>query len=125
MSIKIAGPDTSTNRAFKCADVVVCLQIPNHILFSWHSNATANTDYIDLVNKSIEHGAIKICSSATRFHKRICDKASYISREHKRKNWRKRNEYLLKYTYFDVKSNEIVNVEKLETRMNNSVENYR
>ena len=128
MSIKIVGVKASTNRATTSTGVTFCLHIPNHILHSWYCTATTSTDYIDLVNKSIEHGAVKISSTATRLHERICAKASYISHEYKKKNWRKRSEYLLKCTYLDVKDDEVVNVNKLETRLqqlNNSVDSYR
>ena len=106
------------------------MHIPNHILHSWYCTATTSTDidYIDLVNKSIEYGAVKISSTASRLHECIRAKANYIYHQYKKKNWRKQSEYLLKCTYFDVKRDEVVNVKKLETRLqqlNNSVESYR
>ena len=101
MVTKIVGIDSCkhTCRAAK-KDIVLCLQIPNHLLHSWYCDHDVDADYIDLANKSIDHGAIKITSSATRLHAKV----RYIGGEYKRK---KRSDYLMKYSHFDVRSNEI------------------
>ena len=128
MVTRIVGVDASKYRAVADPDVVFCLQTPNHRLYSWYCEQPANTDYIDLINKDIDHGIIKIASTATRLQERIRQRACYISSEYKRKNWRKRSDYLTKYTHFDVKYNEVVNVSLLEEKidsLNAIVEDYR
>ena len=130
MATRIVGVDASKHRAFADPDVVFCLQTPNHRLYSWYCEHPANTDYIvvDLINKDIDHGVTKIASSATRLQERIRKRACYISSEYKRKNWRKRSDYLTKCTHFDVKYNEVVNISLLEEKMNSLnaiVEDYR
>lgn len=129
MAIRIVGVDSSKYRRAADPDVVVCLQILNHQLYLWYNEQPASaTDFIDLINKAIDHGIIKIASSATRVQERIRTRACRISKEYKQKNRRKKSEYLTKYTYFDIKYNEIVNVSLLEEEiesLHGIVEDYR
>ena len=128
LSTKIVGVDSSKYRPNTDPDVVFCLHISNHNLYSWHCNVTAATDYIELVNKSIEHGTMKISPTAVRLHERIRCKAYHISSEYRRKNWRKKNEYLMKYTHLDIKRHEVVKVDELESKiemLNQDIEDYR
>ena len=105
--------------------VALCLQTPNHQLYSWYCDEAVDNDYIDLMNESIECRSVKIAPSAIRLQEHIRRKASHIGSEYKRKNWR---EYLMKYTTFDARHDEIVDVEQLENEiatLNGIVEEYR
>ena len=124
--VTIVGADAAKFRNKVNPDVVFCLRVPNHLLYSWY--ISDDDDCIELINASIYHRTIKIASSSKRLHDAIRRKVSYIGANYGRKSWRKRPECLMKFTLFDVMYDEPVSIDELESQiemLNESVKEYK
>ena len=108
-------------------NVVMCLSVPNKVLYSWY-HANSGDSYIELLNASVHHGAVKIKSDASRLQTVIRIKVDLIKTKYSRMNWRERQLFFTKYSSFDIMHNELISVSQLESQikeLNDIVEEYR
>ena len=120
METKVVGSNNAN------PDVVMSLSVPNKVLYSWHANS--GDSYIELLNDSVHHGAVKIKSDASRLQAVIRVKVDLIKAKYNRMSWRERQLFFTKCSSFDIMHNELISVSQLESQikeLNGIVEGYR
>ena len=126
MSVSIESVGASKYRNASEQEVVLCLSVPNHKLFSWSKRIKNKEDTVlNLLKSSVD--AIQIADSATKLQERVRAKAYSIAGDIKRSGHRKRLSIESKSSLFDVHRDELVQVQDLEdtiTKLNKDIQEY-